>query len=180
MNNLSRDGLLTEILKVTDTYGFNTNMMPGYLYCKVLYFLDDLNPLLSEEELAIIKRHGVQRGVEQLVGRPDPRGLPDKCYALFDENVIIIQKDIDDYFDLGLELDEDDARQYVDEENRKLGVSNAQELAMIAGATSGWNLATAFVSSYLNDGSRVEYRNTMPIAPKKFDEYGNEQMVIGL
>jgi len=179
MYNLSRDELLAEILKITDEHGFNTNVMPGYLYSKVLYLLDDLELYLSSEEQAIIKRHGVQRGIEQIAGRPDPRGLPDKCYALHQGNVIILQKDIDDFFDLGVELDEQDARLYVDSENKALDVTPAQECAMLAGATKGWNLAVAYTSSYLKDGSEVK-RSVTSTTRREIDQSGNEQMVMGL
>lgn len=176
MEKRSKEELLTAILEVTDAHGFNTNVMPGYLYSKVLYLLDDLEPLLTDKERAKIERHGVQRGIEFLAGRPDPRGIPDSCFALVDGSVVVINKDVAGYADLGLELDDEDAKEFVDSENRSKGISRAQVSAMLAGATSGWNFATAYASSYLEDGTEVSLVHRNVFKKKEFDEFGNEQI----
>lgn len=177
MNNSPKEALLTEILKVTDIHGFNDNVMPGYLYSRALYLLEDLRPLLTTEELQKLDRHGVQRGVDFIAGRPDPRGIPDKCYAVLDGSVVIIRKDVGGFIDLGLELEGGEAQEYADGENRALGVSPAQAGAMLAGATRGWGLASAYASAYTGDGTPAEPRRRL-WSPRIVDQDGNAQMSI--
>ncbi len=71
--NYTKEELIAEILEITDEHGFSTDAMPGYLYAKVLYLTDALEPKLDSHEMALIARYGILRGVGAIAGRPDPR-----------------------------------------------------------------------------------------------------------
>lgn len=84
--------------------------------------------------------------------------FPDFCYSILPSSgqIIKIQKGESGYYPTNTEWMNDTAkREYVDHVNDKLGVSKAQEAAMLAGSMFGWDVPAADPRSYDQDGNPV-------------------------
>lgn len=91
---VTKNELIKAVLTITDEHGFNTDVMPGYLYAKVLYLMDALEPTLDAREKELIESHGVRRGIEAIAGRSDPSAVPDKRDAIPGDSASVVQKDV--------------------------------------------------------------------------------------
>lgn len=81
--------------------------------------------------------------------------LPDKCYCVLpsSDEIIIVRKGERDYYHTDkYGHDRQAAQAIVDEYNEQLGVTKAQEAAMLAGATLGWDAPAADPKNYDEHG----------------------------
>ena len=85
--------------------------------------------------------------------------LPEQCYSILpgSNDVIIIKRNEKGYYKTDIPTaSKEDARALVDEYNRKLGVTKAQEEAMKAGSMFGWNVPGADPKNYDMDGKPMK------------------------
>ena len=81
--------------------------------------------------------------------------LPKQCYSTLASTgeIILIKRGEDGYFPSDLpNSGKEENRRVVDERNRKIGVSKAQEAAMSAGSMFGWDVPAADPRSYDKNG----------------------------
>ena len=81
--------------------------------------------------------------------------LPEKAYVYVDTEYKVgyVKKGESGYYPLDLSFrDQSDARDYVDTNNQKLGISKAQAAAMKFGSMFGWTSPAADPKNYDNDG----------------------------
>ena len=62
------------------------------------------------------------------------------------------------YIPLKMPIDSATARKYADDMNRRLGVSKAQEAAMLAGSMFGWQTPAADPKNYDEQGQPIKPR----------------------
>ncbi len=82
--------------------------------------------------------------------------LPDKCYGYLRStgDIVIIRRGIDGYFPTDMRIsDIESAKTIVREYNEALGVSKAQEEAMMAGSMFGWHVSGADPANYDENGT---------------------------
>ena len=90
--------------------------------------------------------------------------LPDQCYGFLaaTNEITILKKGEIGYYRTDIPFNnKEEAQALVAEYNRKLGVTKAQEAAMIAGTLFGWTCPAADPQNYTEDG--------LPIKPKRHD-----------
>lgn len=96
---------------------------------------------------------------------PDPlaqKGLPELCYCILPstKELIIVQRGESGYTKVNYSYDNAELNRHVaDQKNRAMGVSRAQEEAMLAGSMFGWDVPGADPKRYAEDGT--------PIKPKR-------------
>lgn len=81
--------------------------------------------------------------------------LPEQCYSVLSGSgdVVIVKRNEKGYYKTDIpSASKEDARALVDEYNHKLGVTRAQEEAMVAGSMFGWAVPGADPSNYDLDG----------------------------
>ena len=122
-------------------------------YCRYIddYHLEVGSSLLHICELA---ENLEKRGAHV---EPVRDNLPELCYSLLPNNdVIIIRRNEESYYTTELSAaSKEEARALVDEFNGKLGVSRAQEEAMLVGSMFGWACPGADPANYDSDGKPV-------------------------
>lgn len=71
--------------------------------------------------------------------------IPEMCYSTLPSSgeVIKVFRGDRSYIPLKMPIDSATARKYADDMNRRLGVSKAQEAAMLAGSMFGWSVPAA-------------------------------------
>ena len=90
--------------------------------------------------------------------------LPDQCYGFLaaTNEITILKKGEIGYYRTDIPFNnKEEAQALVAKYNRKLGVTKAQEAAMIAGTLFGWTCPAADPQNYTEDG--------LPIKPKRHD-----------
>ncbi len=95
-----------------------------------------------------------------IVSKPESK-LPEQCYSILSSSneIIIIKRNEKGYYATDIPTqNQEDARALVDEYNRKLGVSKAQEEAMKAGSMFGWNVPVASPEYYDIDGNPIKQK----------------------
>lgn len=95
---------------------------------------------------------------------PIRSSLPEQCYSTLPDTgeLIIIKRGESGYYRTDMHFTgKEDMRRFADETNGKLGVSKAQESAMLAGSMFGWQVPGADPKSYTEDGK--------PVPPKHKD-----------
>ena len=88
--------------------------------------------------------------------------LPDKCYNVLPlgDEIITITKGEDGYCHTDkYGHDRAAAQSIVDEYNERLGVTKAQAMAMLAGATLGWDAPAADPKNYDDQGQSIKLRH---------------------
>lgn len=81
--------------------------------------------------------------------------LPEKCYSVFPSNgkLILITKCENECFEASNPYDSPERnREIADERNKEMGVSNAQEAAMLSGVIYGWQSELANPKNYDENG----------------------------
>lgn len=89
--------------------------------------------------------------------------LPDKCYSVLPngDEIITIKKGEDGYYHTDkYGHDREAAQAIVDEYNGQLGVSKAQEAAMLAGSMFGWHVPGADPKNYDEQGHLIKPKHT--------------------
>lgn len=88
---------------------------------------------------------------------PIRSSLPEQCYSTLPDTgeVIIINRGESGYRKTDVQGGQGAMRRFADEMNGKLGVSKAQEAAMIAGSMFGWQVPGADPKNYTEDGKPV-------------------------
>ncbi|MDR0294496.1 MAG: hypothetical protein LBH95_10150 [Oscillospiraceae bacterium] len=91
--------------------------------------------------------------------------LPNKCFSLLPSSgdVIIIERGTQGYTPFGSGVEPHERREEADNLNAGLGVTRAQEEAMLAGSLFGWNAPGAKPWRYNQDGT------PRPLPPKRKD-----------
>lgn len=82
--------------------------------------------------------------------------LPDSCLSVHPDTqaLIRIEKGVDGYEDAGMPIEPGkEAREAADRMSQALGITKAQEAAMVAGAMVGWASPLADPANYEDDGS---------------------------
>ena len=85
--------------------------------------------------------------------------LPEKCYTVLPSTgeIVIIKRNELGYYNPNIPAkDAEEARMFVDDYNKKLGVNRAQEEAMKAGSMFGWTTLVADPSNYNSDGKLIK------------------------
>ena len=88
--------------------------------------------------------------------------LPDKCYNVLPlgDEIITVKKGEDGYYHTDkYGHDRAAAQSIVDEYNERLGVTKAQAMAMLAGATLGWDAPAADPKNYDEQGQSIKLRH---------------------
>lgn len=88
--------------------------------------------------------------------------LPERCYStlLGTGKVVILKRGETGYYKTDIPYtSREDARALVDEYNRKLGVTKAQEAAMSAGSMFGFHVPAADPANYDENGQPIK-KNT--------------------
>lgn len=88
---------------------------------------------------------------------PIRSSLPEQCYSTLPDTdeVIIIKRGESGYHKTDVQGGQGAMRRFADEMNGKLGVSKAQEAAMLAGSMFGWQVPGADPRNYNEDGKPV-------------------------
>lgn len=81
--------------------------------------------------------------------------IPEMCYSTLPSSgeVIKVFRGDRSYIPLKMPIDSATARKYADDMNRRLGVSKAQEAAMLAGSMFGWSVPAADAKNYDENGN---------------------------
>ena len=81
--------------------------------------------------------------------------IPEMCYSTLPSSgeVIKVFRGDRSYIPLKMPIDSATARKYADDKNRRLGVSKAQEAAMLAGSMFGWSVPAADAKNYDENGN---------------------------
>lgn len=81
--------------------------------------------------------------------------LPEKAFAFRPESneIVVIHRGVDGYYELGVYAEGVPVEEAVDALNDVLGVSKAEQMAMIAGSMFGWNVPAANPAAYDEDGN---------------------------
>lgn len=81
--------------------------------------------------------------------------MPEMCYSTLPSSgeVIKVFRRDRSYILLKMPIDSVAARRYADDMNRRLGVSKAQEAAMLAGSMFGWSVPAADAKNYDENGN---------------------------
>ena len=89
--------------------------------------------------------------------------LPEKCFSVLSasDELIIIERGVTGYTPSGMRIDGKSAREAADISNDTIGVTKAQEAAMLAGSMFGFQVSAADPKNYDADGQ--------PIRPKQKD-----------
>ncbi|MDD4474933.1 MAG: hypothetical protein PHV95_03950 [Eubacteriales bacterium] len=93
---------------------------------------------------------------------PEYPKLPVMCYSTLPSTgeLIVIKRGENGYRKADHRMSGcDSSRSYADMVNKKLGVSKAQEAAMIAGSLYGWNVPAADPKNYDTDGHPIKNKN---------------------
>jgi hypothetical protein len=88
--------------------------------------------------------------------------LPEQCYSLLPSTgeLILVKRSEADYHHIDSQINgPEDSRKFADKMNGKLGVSKAQEAAMLTGSLFGWQVPGADPKSYNEDGTPVPQKN---------------------
>lgn len=85
--------------------------------------------------------------------------LPEHCYIYLPttREIGIVKKGESGYYrsDITLAYDED-GKQFVEELNKKCGITKAQEAAMLAGSMFGWQIPAADPQNYDEQGQLIK------------------------
>ena len=97
---------------------------------------------------------------------PMRSSLPEKCFSTpsAEDRLIIIQKGEMGYLPAGAVMNGKNAREAADIANDTIGVTKAQEAAMLAGSLFGWQTAAADPKNYDDNGNPIK-----PIKKKNRD-----------
>ena len=89
--------------------------------------------------------------------------LPDKCFSYLESTgeMIVITKGERGYIPMGASIENMTPREAVDAANKTIGVTKAQEAAMVAGSMFGWQVPGADPKNYDEQG--------LPVRPKAKD-----------
>lgn len=89
--------------------------------------------------------------------------LPEECYSVLPTTgaVVLIKKGESGFYEVNTHTGDTGSNQmYVNEMNKRLCVSKAQEAAMVAGSMFGWDCRAALPSSYDEKGNPI--KRTVP------------------
>ena len=78
--------------------------------------------------------------------------LPRICYTYAEDlgKIVALKKGADGYFEVGIPVGTDNPRERVEILNKQLGVSKAQERAMLCGSMFGWDTPAADPDNPIN------------------------------
>lgn len=99
-----------------------------------------------------------QNGCQSII--PLRTSLPEKCYSYLESigELIVIQKGEQGYTPAGTHIEGTTPRESVDAANKRLGVSRAQEAAMLVGSMFGWQAPGADPKNYDEQGHPVSHK----------------------
>lgn len=130
----------------------------------VRYVDDYYFELVTDRGSYLYHIHEFAKWLERHDGKVIPlrSTLPDKCYSVLPngDEIITIKKGEDGYYHTDkYGHDRQAAQAIVDEYNGQLGVSKAQEAAMLAGSVFGWHVPGADPKNYDEQGHLIKHRD---------------------
>ncbi len=129
----------------------------GEYFDRVARYIDDSHVEIGSDHCSICEfAEELERDGMKVI--PMRSSLPDECYSVLPngDEIIIVKKGEDGYYHTDrYGHDRQAAQAIVDEYNKQLGVSKAQEAAMLAGSMFGWHVPNADPKNYDEQGHLI-------------------------
>lgn len=149
-----------EIFRIPDGDKIRITTSDGEKFDRICRYIDDYHVEVGKNLFHICE---FAERMEQARNTVIPlrSSLPDFCYTILPSNgnLIIIRKGESGYTDV---IDKHNSREknreLADGHNSEMGISKAQEEAMLAGSMFGWNIKAADPTNYDENGTPIKIR----------------------